>query len=373
MKIFNFRSGAPVVTVALCVASVFPSSVMAQSVSSVPFADVAAQIEAGKWRVAEQHLQTMLRSDPSRLEYYINLAAVYARQGKLNQAKATLQQGLQAHQQAATLMVGLQRINGALAANAYQRALDKNTPDLPLKAVQLPVLRELVSQPSATVAPSQQVVPTESQVVELHEAEIAAMTAELAVQKQRYELKLDELQRQLSTQQAEIEALQARQLSWEAAEKAAIAPAVVVASQQPSVLPVETTSAFESPNSALSVPEASLDQAAIDHVRQWAAAWAARDKATYIGFYNTDYAPSDYVNRTQWLQQNDIYFDNAKAIQIDVSEFEVVDQGGSVVVTFTQRYQSASFEEASRKRLVFVLSNGDWQTAKIIKEQTVSG
>ena len=373
MKIFNFRIVAPVITMALCVAFIIPNWVYAQPVSTDSLADVAAQIEAGQWRAAEQSLQTMMQSDPSRLEYYINLAAVYARQGKLIQAKATLQQGLQAHQQAATLLAGLQRINGALAANAYQRALDKNAPDLALKAVQLPVVRELSVSQNQRVSTVQQEVQVETQPAESHKAEIAAMTAELAAQKQRYEQKISELQRQLSAQKAEIATLQAEQVATQAVDENRIMSSDPVVSESTNAPSAETKTESAVQNSAPLEPKLSSDQAAIDHVEQWASAWAARDKAAYIAFYDDEYAPGEYVNRTQWLQQNDIYFASAKAIQLDVSEFDVVDQGGSVAVTFTQHYRSASFEETSRKRLVFVLSNGDWRTAKIIKEQTVSG
>ncbi|GHA10203.1 hypothetical protein GCM10008090_19710 [Arenicella chitinivorans] len=370
MKTFNFRIVVPAVTVALYVASAFANVAIAQSSPAVSLVDVAAQIDAGQWRAAERNLQAMLKADPSRLEYYVNLAALYARQGKLNQAKVSLQQGLQADQHAAMLWAGLQRINGALAANAYQRALDKNEPDLALKAVQLPVVRTLASETRSEIAIPESFAKPEMPSPEAHNAEVAALTAELAAQKRHYEQKLDQLQRQMSEQEAVIAEMRSKQSVPVLGQHQESPVSIPVMRQQTEASPVDPTSTLDT----ISIESGlSLDQAAIQHVQRWASAWAARDKAAYIAFYDTDYAPGEYVNRTRWLQQTDLYFANAKPIQLDLSDFEVIDQGGSVAVTFSQHYQSASFDETSRKRLVFVLSNSDWRTAKIIKEQTVSG
>jgi hypothetical protein len=87
---------------------------------------------------AKSVLVQLIAEYPELPEPYANLAALLAADGYLSEARATLLQGLQARESYAALFSNLQKVQGALAANAYRSALADQAK--PITQVVLPLL-----------------------------------------------------------------------------------------------------------------------------------------------------------------------------------------------------------------------------------------
>jgi len=74
---------------------------------------------------AAERLQGFIERHPSFVQPYLDLAAHHANAGQLAAARLTLIQALKADSQTALLYANLQKVQGALAANAYKEALNE--------------------------------------------------------------------------------------------------------------------------------------------------------------------------------------------------------------------------------------------------------
>lgn len=111
--------------------------------SEIQLAFLAANeaIRQGDSESAMHILLQLIGLYPELPEPYANLASLQAAGGQLSEARATLLQGLQAHSGYAALFSSLQKIQGALAANAYRSALADQTEAI--TEVALPVLENI--------------------------------------------------------------------------------------------------------------------------------------------------------------------------------------------------------------------------------------
>ncbi len=110
------------------------------------FKQAVANQQAGDTQSAIDQYQALISQYPGIPESYINLANLLGAQGDLEQALSVLTQGVQANRKAALLVQGLKNVHGALAAQAYRRALDVSAPEQASSPVALPVIFELQTQ-----------------------------------------------------------------------------------------------------------------------------------------------------------------------------------------------------------------------------------
>lgn len=78
---------------------------------------------SGDLETAKSQLVKLIAEYPELPEPYINLASLQASIGQLTEARVTLLKGLKANKNYAVLFQNFQKIQGALAANAYRTAL----------------------------------------------------------------------------------------------------------------------------------------------------------------------------------------------------------------------------------------------------------
>lgn len=119
------------------------SDAMSLANSKLQFAFQTANeaIRQGDSEAAMRVLVELIAQYPELPEPYANLASLQAANGKLAAARATLLQGLQTDKTYAALFSNLQKIQGALAANAYTSALvDQGEA---IATVALPVLENI--------------------------------------------------------------------------------------------------------------------------------------------------------------------------------------------------------------------------------------
>lgn len=87
------------------------------------FSAAQALADEGQLTEAIAAYQSLIKTHPQFPEAYNNLAAIYLKQKKTNQAKNILEQGLHAHKGYAALYDNLSAINVAMAREAYSKAL----------------------------------------------------------------------------------------------------------------------------------------------------------------------------------------------------------------------------------------------------------
>jgi adhesin transport system outer membrane protein len=163
-----------------------------------------------------------------------------------------------------------------------------------------------------------------------------------------------------------IEGLTAQRVIPPVAAAAAVAvPKPAVAAPSPAVAPAPAVAATRAPvpapAPAPAPATASNDaQAVAQRVRDWAAAWSAKDFVGYQGFYADNYAPSR-GGRTSWLSQRQRLVGKPGSISVDVSNLEVRSMGtDSMETLFKQKYTSSNFKDTSSKSLVWKRMNGKW-------------
>lgn len=126
---------------------VLDDSGSANSEIQLAFQAANEAIRQGDSASAMRVLVKLIGQHPALPEPYANLASLQAAAGQLSEARATLLQGLQAHKGYAALFSGLQKVQGALAANAYRSALADQAEAI--TEVALPVL-ENIQRPEAS-------------------------------------------------------------------------------------------------------------------------------------------------------------------------------------------------------------------------------
>lgn len=107
-------------------------------------------------------------------------------------------------------------------------------------------------------------------------------------------------------------------------------------------------------------PMASTEAAVTQALRDWAAAWSAKDFPAYSGFY----APSfkvEQASKEAWVAQRRARVTKPGEISVQVEDVKVVPKGADrATTTFRQDYRSADFSDTSTKTLEWVKVDGRW-------------
>ncbi|MFT5138195.1 MAG: hypothetical protein ACI8XV_003245 [Arenicella sp.] len=138
-------------------------------------------IRQGDSASARSVLVQLTTEYPELPEPYANLASLLAADGQLSEARAVLLQGLQAHKGYAALFSNLQKVQGALAANAYRSALaDQATA---ITQVTLPLMDniDLPQAPGRFYGLDQQMQATKNQYSEPVDVDLKVAEQELKV------------------------------------------------------------------------------------------------------------------------------------------------------------------------------------------------
>jgi len=377
------------------------SSAMASSIEPITNAE-AASVSSNSLtgRFSEIEIDDKSREDLR--------SRIYAANGQLEQARKTFKEGIQANSKAGALYEGLQKVHGALAANAYKKALDATSPDIAPKPVRLPTANAL----EATQDQEQIIARLRAQLDSREQSEVNAtqtqkdrlrdLQAELDASNERLARLEADHQQELKKLQDEIAKQSETLLASQTAEREA--QARVVRAEEASALQLaESLAKFEAQNQLalaekdsvikrqqqeanrlkeqavkpVTEPVVSSDgkvdhnQQAIERVRSWARVWAAQDVSGYVSHYADGYTPGPSISRAQWLEQRQVRLTNKAFIEVAVSDFSVRDMGGQYSVTFTQRYRSNTVDDTIRKRLIFEKADNDWAQAKIVSERRV--
>lgn len=120
-------------------------------------------------------------------------------------------------------------------------------------------------------------------------------------------------------------------------------PEVVASAHASAVAVPQSGSALE----ALSCTHAGAEQA----VRQWAAAWAAKDVKAYLSAYGRAFVPEAGQSRTLWQAERVRRIRDKEFIEIELRGLEVTLQGCRAEARFTQAYRSHTLVHTGAKVL----------------------
>jgi len=95
-------------------------------------------------------------------------------------------------------------------------------------------------------------------------------------------------------------------------------------------------------------------------LRDWAAAWSAKDFVAYSRFYAPMFKAGKST-REQWLTQRQARVTKPGNISVRVEDLKITQtRSDHAVATFRQVYRSATFNDASSKTLEWIRADGKW-------------
>jgi ketosteroid isomerase-like protein len=102
-------------------------------------------------------------------------------------------------------------------------------------------------------------------------------------------------------------------------------------------------------------------------VRNWAAAWAAKDMTGYLGAYGKEFDPPGSVGRKAWEEDRRSRIMGKSRISVKLNDLAVTVNGNKATVKFKQAYNADALNVSSRKTLDLVKAGDRWV---IVKEST---
>ncbi|RCS57057.1 tetratricopeptide repeat protein [Parvibium lacunae] len=296
-----------------------------------------ALLNLGQENAAAQLFERLLERYPNHSAPLINLAAVRARQNRLDEARALLvravEQGnsnrLEAQQSLANVYLGLawqtyQQILAQAPANADTALLQKRLTaiELALKPSNAGPAQNLLAQTPASNAS------TGGRALRL--SPNAAALAETAP---------------LRNQSLTIQKV-----------------ALQVPPENPTTAPAGLT---EGGTTALPLTETLANT-----LEGWRQAWQQADLNAYSGYYAANFRSPTFNDRAAWLAYKQRVFANAGKIQLELSQIQWETRGEWARVSFQQRYQSQVYQANDRKQLEWRQTPSGW---KIQREISLSG
>ena len=280
------------------------------------------QTEAGKPADAIATFTQITQDYPELPEPYNNLAVLYAGQSQFDKARAALEMAIRTNPSYATAHENLGDVYAKLASQAYTKALQLDGGNAGVQP-KLALIRTLFApdakgQRPGTGAP-------------------AALPATAAAPR---------------PPAAVVAAAPPAPAAKPPAAAVAAAPAIAAA-------PVITAATPTTGGSG----EKDVEVA----VRNWAAAWAAKDMPGYLASYGKDFDPPGNASRKSWEEDRRGRIVGKSSISVKISDLAISVNGSKATAKFKQAYSADALNITSRKTLELVKAGDRWV---IVREST---
>ncbi len=303
---------------------------------------------AGLGRQAEaiQVFSALTNDYPQLPEPYNNLAALYAQQGQLDRARTTLQMALQTNPAYATAHANLADVYAKLAAQAYEKALQRDVVEQKQSGVSRPkpaaisqtklaLVQDLLSRGSiATLS-----APPASVVASAAKPQPTAQTPLVVASNKPSPTPPSSLP----------------------ANKPATAPQAKPAEVSKPAAPAATK-----PPEPAKDDKAEQEAAVQKSVQAWADAWSDKRVSAYLASYARDFKPAGQ-SRSSWEAQRRERIGAAKKISVKLDKLRIKLDGERATVRFIQRYRSDRLETSTGKTLILERNGSRW----LIQEERV--
>lgn len=319
---------------------------------------------------AIQVFSDLVRDFPELPEPYNNLAVLYARAGRYDEARDALESALVTHPSYATAHENLGDIYAALANAAYNRAivLDKNNQAVRGKQELVAQLVDLEgsSTPPVKVATVKPRPASSSEPSTRAEERVPAPRVPVT-----------------AAQSAPAVPIAAARSPARSTPTATAQPIAPVAAPKP-ITPAQAPSIYDIPDTFSTEPvlsggnssqkaTQSLDRedekGVLARLESWRAAWSNQDPDAYLANYSPNFKPTSGLDRSAWEAQRRTRVVRPRSILIQVLQPKAyADSNGQIRVEFTQIYESNSYSDQVRKRMVMEKVGGSWM---ILKESVI--
>ena len=243
---------------------------------------------------------------PELPEPYNNLAVLYASQGNYDKAKAALELAIHTHPSYATAYENLGDIYAQLARRSYDKALQLDKTNATAQG-KLSMVKDIFNLPKSVDASK-------------------AAPVQIAVASK--------------------------------AEQIAVASKAEPKSD-PKAEPAKATSTTVAKSTSVVLSGNASDDVKAT-VAAWAKAWAAKDTASYLGFYAADFETPKGMTRAAWEAQRKERIEPKKSISVEAKIIKTSVQGKVATVVFRQIYRADAVKSDNTKTLRLVKTGERW-------------
>ncbi|QNM97803.1 nuclear transport factor 2 family protein [Chitinimonas koreensis] len=295
---------------------------------------------------------------PNLPEPYNNLAALYAQQGQLDKARGALQKALQTNPAYATAHANLADVYAKLAAQAYDKALQRDVVERqngqvptplasPAQPPRLALVQDLLSSNAAPARAAPMTLPP-----------TAARPAETRpVQPSPQPTRPPTI---APTTPPTVRPLPPTVVA--AAKPVAPSPTPTPAAKPiaPTVAPSPPPLA-DKPTPPPANPAKQAEEQVARAVRAWADAWSDKRVPAYLASYSRQFKPAG-SSRGEWEKQRRERIEGARRIEVKLSNLRVkLDAAGdTATVRFVQRYKSDKLDTSTGKTLILERKGERW-------------
>lgn len=305
--------------------------------------------------------QKVTRDHPEQAEPFNNLAALYAAEGKYENARQVLEKAMQTQGSYAVAYKNLNAVYAKLADQAYSKALDvpgeKNTPPLQLSlisaravpGVTTPVIAMSTLDPlpiqiaSNTKKPTNPVpatvanppLPPETKTASGEQIKVAVVTSTpgAASSSEKHPPKPPE----------------------KSTEKTSDLSSSPISAQKPTEKPVDKSP--EKSPAGVDKTERDIENL----VQAWAGAWSKQDIKAYLNFYASNFDPGNQ-SRAAWEADRRARIGGKARISVTVSNLAIsVKSANAASVKFRQSYKSDRLNSLTSKTLVLERKGDGWR------------
>lgn len=312
------------------------------------------QLKREQYDAAIAHFSVIPSSSPYYLAARNNIATIYAAQGKLNDAKATLEQALKSNQPLELMYNNLNNLKTHLASKNYASALQLLEPAKNNK-LSLVVSTNGLAQYSPKVVAAAPAPPAAA-VATAPTTTTTAGTSSAA-----------------TTEGAAKATDSVPPKTSVAAATPSSAPAAPAATTPNAKERASDSKPATSPQKApaASAEEAELTQAATQALQMWAQAWEKKDMDRYVKSYVPGFTPSDGKSHAEWVKDRQDRILSKGQIKIQISQVEAtLVNKNTVKLRYRQNYQADKLKVSSVKLIEMKLQDQRWL---ITKERSAGG
>jgi tetratricopeptide (TPR) repeat protein len=316
---------------------------------------------------AIQVYQKLTEDYPALPEPYNNLAVIYASQKQYEKARDALEQAIHTQPAYATAHENLGDIYAKLASQAYDKALQLESPSMQAQP-KLAALRDLTTTggvPSAAPVALAAATPSKPTA----STPVVAVAPKPAAPAEPIAKASPVVAASKPVQVAAAAASKPVQIA--AATQAAATPTKPAAKPEPAAPATESTKAPVVEKTSTKAaqketkPEAdstASEVAAVSKaVHEWAAAWSRKDVRTYLGFYAKEFRTPNGQARNAWEDEREARITKPGPIEVGVVGLKVSIEGDTATARFRQAYSSTNLKTTSTKTLVLGRRGSRWQ------------
>lgn len=297
----------------------------------------------GKNLAAFDIFESLRTAFPDNPTPYANLASLYARAGRLEDARQMLMKADSLQENRAQTQLSLATVNLGLAMNALTKASEIDPSDLATKQ-KLKALLKYVAESDKSVA----ITSTEVKSKSPNSPVTTSFTPPGPSEKN------------VATRITNTQSMPRDRLM--------LSTAVELESAMVTAVP-KNTSPNKPPRESTDGQAGSEEEQKVSvrkALEAWGTAWTQRAYEDYAAAYSTEFQPADGMTRDAWVNRKKAILSKAQFIKVEIKVTRIQIAGALATVKLSQQYRSDRYAETGDKELKLVKEDANW---KILSEK----